>query len=99
MATTSTRRFIFRGNAMPCSARINAVDGKPSPELVTSAPTAALGVVGGRSTAASNGSSFKDVFRWGATLADSTGEQGPNGNYITKVTSSVADVMANNDPL
>jgi hypothetical protein len=91
-------RFIFHGNAVPFGGRIVSISGKPFLETIPGPPSGSLAVVGGWSRAASTGSSYRDIFRWGATLADSKGELRADGHYITTVTSSIADVHAKNDP-
>jgi len=91
-------RFIFHGNAMPFGARIEAVNGEPHLELVKGPPAAALPVAGGWSLATSTGSNHRDLFKWGATVADCKGERLGDLHYRTTVISSIADVFAKNDP-
>jgi len=97
-AQAATRRFIFRGNALPFGGRIHKRGGKPHHETIPGSPTSALPVSGGKSRAASRGSAYLDVFRWGATLAQSEGQVLPDGTVRTSVTSSVASVYAHNKP-
>jgi hypothetical protein len=96
---TDKPRFIFHGNAMPFGGRIVKIAGKPFLDTIPGAPSAALTVAGGGSRATSRGSSYRDVFRWGATLADAKGELRSDGHYITTVTSSLSNFQANNKPL
>ena len=96
---TTEYRFIFRGNAIPFGARIVAVGGTPAPRLLNSPPVSALSAVGGRSRGTSAGSSSDPNFKWGATLAESRGEVGANGNQVTTVTASISTVHAMNDPI
>jgi hypothetical protein len=91
-------RFIFHGNAMPFGGRIEKIDGKPHLEIIKGPPAGALAVVGGWSIATSRGSSHKDLFGWGATLADCKGTQNADGHFITTVTASIADFFARNEP-
>src|SRR6266849_6429765 len=95
---TDKPRFIFHGNAVPFGGRIVSISGKPFLQTVPGPPSGSLAVVGGLSRAASTGSSYRDIFKWGATLADSQGELRADGHYITTVTSSIADVQAKNAP-
>jgi hypothetical protein len=95
---TDKPRFIFHGNAMPFGGRIVNIAGKPFLDTIPGAPSAALTVAGGRSRATSRGSSYRDFFRWGATLADAKGELRADGHYITRVTSSITDFQAKNKP-
>jgi hypothetical protein len=100
MANGSTeQRFIFRGYAVPFGARVIAVNGKPAPRLLTSPPVSALSIVGGASRGTSAGSTRDPAFKWGATLVESRGEVGSNGNQLTTVTASLANISAKNDPI
>ena len=91
-------RFIFHGNAMPFGGRMVSIGGKPFLDTIPGPPSGSLTVVGGWTRAASKGSSYRDLFSWGATLANSKGELRADGHFITTVTSSIADVRAKNDP-
>jgi len=84
---------------MPFGARIQKIDGKDAPDLVPGAPAGALTVVGGQSVATSKGGSYKDIFRWGETLADCRGEERPGGRFVTTVTSSILNFEAVNRPI
>lgn len=100
MANGSTElRFIFRGYAVPFGARVISVGGKPVPRLLSSPPVSALSVVGGASRATSTGSTRDAAFKWGATLAESRGEVASNGNQLTTVTASLANISVKNDPI
>ena len=96
--TSTTRRFIFRGNALPFGGRIIRRAGKENHETIPGPPSSALPVTGGKSKATSRGSSYLDIFRWGATLAQSEGSMLPDGSVRTTVTSSVSDAYAHNKP-
>jgi hypothetical protein len=98
MANTPPRRFIFHGSATPFGARILSIAGKPQFIPIEGSPCSSLGVVGGMHRAVSKGSSFQDIFNWGATVAESKGELNANGHHITTCTSSVENVSAKNDP-
>src|SRR5439155_2736171 len=91
-------RFIFHGNAMPFGGRMVSIGGKPFLDVIPGPPSGSLAVVGGWTRAVSKGSSYRDIFSWGATLANSRGELRADGHFITTVTSSIADVRAMNDP-
>ena len=94
----STRRFVFRGNALPLGGRIVRRGGQESHETIPGPPASALPVTGGKNKAVSRGSSYQDIFRWGATLAQSEGQILPDGTVRTTVTSSIADAYAHNKP-
>ena len=95
---TEKPRFIFHGNAMPFGGRMVSIGGKPFADTVPGPPSGSLAVIGGWTRAESKGSSYRDVFSWGATLANSKGELRADGHFITTVTSSIAGVRAKNDP-
>ncbi len=92
------RRFIFRGNASAISGRILNIAGEPRLECIPGPPAASLTVAGGRSRAASKGAEFLDIYKWGATLAESVGEMQADGSYVTTVRASVSGVVARNKP-
>jgi hypothetical protein len=93
---TNDVRFIFRGNAMPCSGRITNLNGRPLSLATPSAPTSALTVAGGVSEGSSRGDQAGAAFGWGATSAKSSGLAALNGNMITTVSSSIASFSATN---
>jgi hypothetical protein len=95
---TDKPRFIFHGNAIPFGGRMVSISGKPFLDPIPGPPSGSLPVVGGWNRAVSKGSSYRDTFSWGATLANSKGELRADGHFITTVTSSIADVHAKNDP-
>lgn len=95
---TNRPRLIFHGNAVPFGGRIVSISGKPFLASIPGPPSSSLAVVGGWSRAPSTGSSYRDIFKWGDTVADSKGEMRADGHFITTVTSSIADVHAKNDP-
>jgi hypothetical protein len=98
MATTADpARFIYHGNAMPLGGRIKGIGGTPAPRLIPCPPTSALTVAGGLSRITGTGSSFEDIVAWGATVAESRGEE-VGDRHITTVTVSVADFAAVNEP-
>jgi hypothetical protein len=95
---THSRRFLFHGNATPFGARILSIGGKPHFDPVEGPPTAALGVVGGLQRGVDpKGSSYGDIFRWGATHAESKGEV-RDGHHVTTVISTISDFSAKNKP-
>jgi hypothetical protein len=92
-------RFVFRGNAMPFGARITKRNDRPSLELVTSPPTAALPVVGGLSSASGGGPQKPHpAFNWESTFAEARGEELPNRQYKTTVISEIKTLSARNAP-
>jgi hypothetical protein len=95
---TEQRRFIFHGNAMPFGGRILKIGKDKVSDLIPGPPCAALTVLGGYVRATTRGSSYKDAFRWGRTLAEAKGERADDGSHITTVTSAVADLFIKNDP-
>ena len=94
----SQRRFIFRGIALPFGGRVISRGGTANAQTIAGPPSSALAVVGGKHRVVSRGSSFQDVFKWGATVAQSEGVELAVGTYRTTVTSSIADVAATNKP-
>jgi hypothetical protein len=92
------RPIIFQGNAAPFGARIYSINDKPFHDLVPGPPSSSLSVEGGWSRSESNGSAYRDIFRWGPTLADCRGELRTDGNPVTTVISSVEDFVALNKP-
>jgi hypothetical protein len=91
-------RYIFRGEATPFGARIEAVNEKPNYELIKGPPAAALSAVGGWSIATSSGSCCHDSFKWGATVADCKGEWKGGQLYVSTGMASIADVYIKNNP-
>ena len=91
-------RYIFRGDATPFGARIEAVNEKPQYELIKGPPAAALSAVGGWSIATSSGSCCHDSFKWGATVADCKGEWNGGPLFVSTGMASIADVYIKNDP-
>src|SRR5258708_13340671 len=89
---TDKPRFIFHGNAMPYGGRMISIGGKPFLDVIPGPPSGSLAVVGGWTRAVSKGSSYRDIFSWGATLANSRGKLRADGHFITTVTSSHASV-------
>jgi hypothetical protein len=96
--TLDTRRFIFRGNAMPFGGRILQIGKEKVSDAIPGPPCAALPVVGGSVRAATRGASHGEAFKWGRTLAESRGMLEKDGSYVTTVTSAVSDVYALNNP-
>jgi hypothetical protein len=96
--TTTPSRFVFRGSAVPIGGRIFRVGTDPTPYSLQSPPASALSVVGGHCDAASSGGVFRDIFSWGPTVAQSQGDQKPDGSTVTTLTASIQNVQAVNAP-
>jgi hypothetical protein len=95
---TEPRRIIFQGNATPFGARIVSIEQKPFHDIVPGPPSSSLSVEGGRSLGESHGSGYRDIFRWGATLADCKGELRTDGHPVTTVISSIEEFTTVNKP-
>lgn len=98
MQDQPTKRFIYRGNAMPFGGRIQAIGEKRYLQAIPGAPSSALTVAGGYSVAKAEGSKFLDAFEWGQSFAQCKGELRPNGNRVTTVECSLARFRATNAP-
>jgi hypothetical protein len=61
-----------------------------------SPPASALSVVGGHCDAASPGSVFRNIFSWGPSVAQSQGDERPDGSRLITITSSIQNVQAVN---
>ena len=58
------------------------------PYNLQSPPASALSVVGGHCDATSPGSVFRNIFCWGPSVAQTQGDQKPDGTHVTTVTSA-----------
>src|ERR1035438_6363260 len=93
------RRFVFRGSAVPFAGRVHRIRDQRVSRAIHSPAASSLSVVGGVSHSTAVGSTFEDVFSWGESSAQSTGEIGEKGFPVTTVKATIADVRASNGPI
>jgi hypothetical protein len=96
LTTPPPGRFVFRASAVPFGGRILRVGEDRTPYNLQSPPASALSVVGGHCDATSPGSVFRNVFCWGPSVAQTQGDQKPDGTHVTTVTSAIQNVQAVN---